>query len=267
MVYDRLVVPWVMKYENQVDEAIHGAHKGAQNWILSNMGKLMGFVIGEGGNLLELVLELVFGKPSVDEKKYPPSQSEQQPALKRVDQSQSSTSSSMNSTERPQPKHSVREALRQRGSSLEDFVVIDGNGNIEHSVELMSKYVNDFKTMMQQGLYVFANVDTNNTTTDDQPGSDGNFCLGVFSFDVTNNGGAFMISPVGDVNSDVVTLPLHGLSTPVCSGSQGIILEWVQSTNDTSELIRGKAEVVLSNEDDRNTLFNCLTKCLPWMRT
>jgi hypothetical protein len=80
VVYDRLVVPWVMKYENQVDEAIHGAHKGAQNWILSNMGKLMGFVIGEGGNLLELVLELVFGKPSVDEKKYPPSQSEQQPA-------------------------------------------------------------------------------------------------------------------------------------------------------------------------------------------
>ncbi|KAL3786543.1 hypothetical protein HJC23_006793 [Cyclotella cryptica] len=260
VLYERIVVPLVKKYENQVDDAINGAHRGIRLWILSNLGNVMNLAIGEGGNLIETLIALLFGNGSSNEKDVPITQTQKQP----VSDENKHGKSPDDSTNLTQPRHSVREALSQ-SSSLEDFVVVDGDGNVEHSMELMSEYLSDFKSMMRQGLFVFASVETIYTTTDDHsPESNPpNFRLGVFSYSLKNNAGAFLISPVGgDMNlSAVVCLPLHGLIGPICSGSQGIILE-----HNSNEGVSTKAEIVLSNQDDRDILYACLTKCLPWMR-
>ena len=48
-------------------------------------------------------------------------------------------------------KYSVKDVMRQT-SFLEDFVVVDGDVNIKHSIEIMTEYINDFKEKMQQSL-------------------------------------------------------------------------------------------------------------------
>ena len=320
--YDRVVVPWVAKYENRVDDAIDEAHRGVQRWLWSRLGYVMATLIGESGNMLEVMLELIFGKPFkkkehdddddgddvIDETESNTNDNEtldiqKQPLETKGDMTFQQSSISSNTTEKKQqqqvqqqqqqqPRHSVRDALRQ-SSTLEDFVVIDDNGNVEHSMEFMAEYVQDFKTMLEQGLYVFFSVKERHTTsksvTESSFDDDGNynsnnngnnFRLGVFSYDTHNNGGVFLITPVGaqETNSNVATLPIYGLMAPLCSGSQSIILEWRGETTasvatdnaednaDDATAINMKAEIVLSNEDDRDILYNCLTKCLPWMR-
>jgi len=316
-VYDRVVVPWVTKYENRVDDAIDEAHRGVQRWVWSRLGYVMATLIGESGNMLEVMLELIFGKPfkkkennddgggGVDETESNTNDNAtldiKKQSLETKDDTTSHSSISSNTTEKKQqlqqqqqqqqPRHSVRDALRQ-SSTLEDFVVIDDNGNVEHSMEFMAEYVQDFKTMLEQGLYVFFSVKERHTksksVTESSFDDDGNcnsnnngnnFRLGVFSYDTHNHGGVFLITPVGaqETNSNVATLPIYGLTAPLCSGSQSIILEWRGETmasvvtdnaedNADSVAINVKAEIVLSNEDDRDILYNCLTKCLPWMR-
>lgn len=258
-------MPWVKKYEGQVDDAIDEAHRGLQRWLWSKIGYAVALVVGEGGNLLEILLELIFGKAENSSKETEKRDNQQQ--------SQSSTSLPAAPEERQhKPRHSVRDALRH-SSTLEDFVVVGNNGDGEHSVEFMAMYANDFKILLQHGLYVFASVGaTNDTANDTSDNNNGKFRLMVFSYNANNNGGAFLISPVGDDNSNLVTLPIYGLSVPICIGSQAIKLEWKgefrHDPNATSgQAIDGiTAEIVLSNEDDRDILFNCLIKCLPWMK-
>ncbi|KAL3798867.1 hypothetical protein ACHAWO_003024 [Cyclotella atomus] len=261
--YERVVVHWVKKYEVRVDDAIDEAHRSVQKWIWSKVGVAMALIVGESGNLLEVLLELIFGKPSVEKESFaskPSEEQQQQPSAMNIQQSQSSITTSSTPANIQQPRHSVRDAVRQ-SSTLDDFVVVDADGNTEHSIEFMAEYVNDFKTMMQQGLYVFANIETNGAINDLR--ERGEFRLGIFSYNMNNNCGAFLISPVrADEKTDVVVLPLYGLSSPVCTGPQGILLEWTSGKDDE----RIKADVVLSNEEDRDILFSCLAKCLPWMR-
>ncbi|KAL7521467.1 hypothetical protein ACHAWX_006140 [Stephanocyclus meneghinianus] len=260
VLYERIVVPWVKKYENQVDDAINSAHRGVRQWIFSYLGNVVALAVGEGGNLVETIIAFLFDDHSNNKDEGLIIQTQKPP----VSDENKHAHAPVESTDRPQPRHSVREALSQ-SSSLGDFVIVDGNGKAEHSIELMLEYVNDFKSMMHQGLFVFANVESIHTTTVDQSAESGNrnYRLGVFSYSVNNDCGSFMISPVGEgTNSSAVAcLPLHGLLCPVRSGPQGIILEY-KANNQVSI----KAEVVLSNEDDRDILFTCLTKCLPWMR-
>ena len=261
-VYERVVVPWVKKYENQVDEVIDDAHRGIQRWIWSKMGYTMALVVGESGNLIENVFELIFGKPLVrkDSDESKPSE-QQQTAAMDIDHLQSFSTSK----HCQQPRHSVRDALRH-SSTLEEFVAVDGEGNVEHSIEFMTEYVSDFKAMLQHGLYVFANIEMSNTTTNVSVGQNSEFRLGVLSYHVDKTGDAFLISPVGtEANSSIVRFPLYGLSGPICTGSQGIILEWTGRVS-MKDKNRVKAEVVLSNQEDRDILFKCLTNCLPWMR-
>eukprot|EP00956_Cyclotella_meneghiniana_P039663 scaffold176505_cov23-Cyclotella_meneghiniana.AAC.1 len=277
----------------------------------------MATLIGESGNMLEVMLELIFGKPFkkkenndddggddvIDETESNTNDNatldiRKQSLEIKGDTTFQKSSISSNTTEKKQqlqqqqqqPRHSVRDALRQ-SSTLEDFVVIDDNGNVEHSMEFMAEYVQDFKTMLEQGLYVFFSVKERYTKSKsitngsfdggnyNSNNNGNNFRLGVFSYDTHNHGGVFLITPVGaqETNSNVATLPIYGLTAPLCSGSQSIILEWRGETmasvvtdnaedDSDSVAINVKAEIVLSNEDDRGILYNCLTKCLPWMR-
>lgn len=271
-VYERLVVPWVKKYEVQVDDAIDEAHRGFKRWLWSKIGCTVALVVGEGSNLLESLLELIFGKPSAEKSTLETIKTtSKKPAVAGTQQFKSSASLTIEQKERPQqPRHSVKDALRQ-SSTLEEFVVAGGDDNVERT-EFMDVYVNDFKVLLQHGLYVFASMGAiKDVTNDASYENDGKFRLVVFSYTEYNNGGAFLISPVGEDNLAVVSLPIDGLSVPVCTGSQGIILEWEEFRHDL-DTMRGQsietitAEIVLSNEDDRDILFNCLVKCLPWMK-
>ena len=148
--------------------------------------------------------------------------------------------------------------------------------------------------MMSQGRYVFANVveqeQRDNTRSADgllfndgiNNNNNNDFRLEVFSYDALTSGGVFSIPPVGtpdNNNSNVMAtlLPIYGITAPLCLGSQRILLEWrgdasvelvttmdtaTTEEEDASVISITKVEIVLSNEDDRDILFHCLTKCL-----
>ena len=84
----------------------------------------------------------------------------------------------------------------------------------------------------------------------------GTFKLSIFSY----GKGAFLIAPTDANNSDPnetapVRLPLDSLTSLQTSGSQGLILEG-------NEI---RAEIVLSDESDRDILMDGLKACLPKM--
>lgn len=112
------------------------------------------------------------------------------------------------------------------------------------------------------------------------------FRLGVFSYEAHTGGNVFFIAPVGtqdNNNSNIMAtlLPIYGLTAPLCLGSQSTILEWrgdawaelvttmdtaTTEEDDAAVISITKVEIILSNEDDQDILFHCLTKCLPWIR-
>ena len=207
-------------------------------------------VIGEGGSFAEgmfnIAMSLVMGD---DASKMDASRSDD-----------NATIQSTNSTESLQPRHSVKEALRQSSSIGE----ID-NPAMDHPTE---ELVKDFISMLEQGLYVFANVvavDDNDISGDGAKSKthfEGGFKLGILSY-TKEERGAFLISPVAaaagettDPNgSSPVKLQVDGLKPLRSAGSQGIDFP--------SDSV--KAEVVLSDESDRDVLLNGLNACLPCM--
>lgn len=222
-VYDRIINPWVDVYENQVDEQIDQAHRGVRRWIWKRLGGVIWIVIGEGGSVLEGLMNILVGQMGGNNKK-----SEDDDANTDIQQS--------NSSESLPPRHSIKEAM----SDELDRVSSDS-----------SEFVTEFLGMLEQGLYVFAH--TSPTTYSDVKGS---FKLSIFSYD---GNGAFLIAPTannGDTNKTApVRLPLDTLKVLQSSGSQGLIMEG-------NEI---RAEIVLSDESDRDILMDGLKACLPKM--
>ena len=109
--------------------------------------------------------------------------------------------------------------------------------------------------MLEQGLYVFGHASP--TTCEEYSDVKGSYRLSIFSYD----GSAFQIAPTdANNNSDTneiapVRLPLDSLKSLQTSGSQGLIMEG-------NEI---RAEIVLSDESDRDILMNGLRACLPKM--
>ena len=140
MVYDRLVNPWVDEYESMVDDAADEAHRSVRRCAWSRLGGLAWILIGEGGSLAGGVINLALGILGVDS--FSSGRSfEEERNIKPSD-----------STELLPPLHSVKEALSQ-SSSME----IEDVG--DRSFDPTDDFVSDFTFMLQQGLYVFANVD------------------------------------------------------------------------------------------------------------
>lgn len=243
------------------------AHRGVRKWVWSRLGRVAWVLIGEGGSLADGVISVIMGYVGGD-------------ALQNnnVSTSEDLPLQPSNSTESlsHNPRHSVKEAL----SSSSSFGQIEESDTFDPTDE----FVGDFVSMLQQGLFVFANVDmTNEATGNDatakaeyrtrtqQHAFEGGFKLGIFSFS-KDDGGQFLISPmaagVQEINpedSAPVTLPLDNLKPLRLTGAQGLILECNNITKDDkgSNMRNIRAEIVLSDESDRNILLNGLNACLP----
>lgn len=248
--YERIVTPWVDQYESKVDDAVDEAHRGMRRWLFSRFGSLFWLVIGEGGSLAEgifkLFMSIAMPVQSGDDEK--PSNRDENSSLL-------------------QPRHSLIEALRQNSSfeEVENYSEYMDN----HSFEPTDEFIRDFLGMLQQGLYVFANVDkvvgeASIVHTDQRCRHvfEGGFKLGVLSYS-SEGVGALLISPAAAGENDnidnmevsgPIRLPLDTLQRPLeTTGTQGLIL--------SSDTIG--SEIVLSDQADRNILLNGLNACLP----
>ena len=251
MVYDKIVNPWVDMYESQVDEGIGKAHRSVRRWMWKRFGGVVWMLLSEGGSLAESILSVIVGLLGGEKSGEKTTDASIQPS---------------NSTESLPPRHSIKEAMSQ-SSSMEEF---DGVGKKHSSFDNPTdEFVKEFMSMLEQGLYVFANIVTETTTTADETtekwgdmnGKDrsshvfeGGFKLGIFSY--SKEGKAFIISPVSDannVNVAPVRLPLDHMKPLSATGTQGVVLE----------ANRVRAEIVLSDESDRDILLNGLIACLP----
>ena len=224
-VYDRIINPWVDIYENQVDEQIDQAHRGVRRWIWKRLGGVIWIVIGEGGSIFEGLMNILVGQMGGNNKK------SEDDANTDIQQS--------NSSETLPPRHSIKEAM----SDELDRVSSDS-----------SEFVTEFLGMLEQGLYVFAHASP--TTCDEYSDVKGSFKLSIFSYDE----GGFLIAPTDANNSDTnetapIRLSLDSLTSLQSSGSQGLIME-------DNEI---RAEIVLSDESDRDILMDGLRACLPKM--
>ena len=267
VIFDRIVNPWVDQYESKVDGAVEEAHRGVRRWFMSRIGMFAWLLIGEGGSLAQGIFNVAMGLLGVEMPSLLQSKRAEDEDKNNTIQPSTSTESISSQTN---PQHSVRGALQQ-SSSMEE---VDGIRD-KKSFDPSNEFVQDFISMLQQGLYVFANVsmgndgvaahsDANNARSAPRHSFEGGFKLGVFSF--TEDCSAFLISPVAAGASDV---DVRGSATPVrmsleqlepirVSGSQGLILECSGSS-----LGNARVEIVLSDENDRNILFNGLVACLP----
>jgi len=193
------------------------------------------------------------------------------PAMNTASESNNAMPPSMSSGQLA-PRKSVKEALSESSSSMGDFA--------NHSVDPTDEFVNDFMTMLQQGLYVFANVDSNNEVIDidaedtkqlSRHAIKVRFRLSTFSYTEDENG-AFLISQVPTVSHELdidtsatVRLPLDSLISLRSNGSRGLILECHGETNNRAPECKQttRAEIILSDESDREILVGGLKACLP----
>jgi hypothetical protein len=168
----------------------------------------------------------------------------------------------------------VKEALSESSSSMGDFA------NHSHSFDPTDEFVYDFMSMLQQGLYVLAKVDNDNKVTNDaedtkkllsRHGTEGGFKLSTFSYTEDENG-AFLISqvPIGSPELDIdrtapARLPFDSLMSLRSNGSRGLILECHGEINNNAPECKQttRAEIILSDESDRDILVGGLKACLP----
>lgn len=242
VVYDRVVIPWVNKYEGQVDDTIDVAHRGVRRWVVAKLKTILWAVMGEGGSLVDVLIRSVIGSIADDDST----------VTQNTNRSTSTSSLSSNP-----PRHSVKEALRHSSSSFDDISIDD-----DHSFD--DNMVQDFMSMLIHGLYVFANVEKTDMNGEHERSTfEGGFKLGVFSFDKGRKW--FNITPAGgdqQQEQSVERVYVNDLTRLAASGPQSIILE---CSTTTGELII-KAEIVLSDESDRNVLLNGLRQCLPILK-
>lgn len=256
MIYERIVTPWVNRYEERVDDAVDEAHRGVRRWVWSRLGGAMWALIGEGGSIAEGLLRVVMGIMQ--------NGNAGESDNSRDDDGQSTIQPSSSAESLP-PRHSVKEALSQ-SSSMEE---VEGS-----YVDPTDDFVNDFTSMLQQGLYVFANVTSSDEAAWGGGGSitagnakhvfEGGFKLGIFSY--AKDDKAFLVTPVvagaheTDLNSST-SVRMHLDNEKAIdlrpSGSQGLVMERQHL----------RAEIVLSDESDRDILLNGLNVCLPRMIT
>ncbi|KAL9183852.1 hypothetical protein ACHAXT_004708 [Thalassiosira profunda] len=238
VVYDRIVHPMVDRYEAQVDDAVEEAHRGVRRWIWSRLGGVMWVLMSEGGSLAGGIWNMVTGALGMT--KLAPQEVE------------TASSSSL------PPRHSLRGALRRSSS-------IDGEDGFVPTKE----FVRDFLAMLEQGLYVFSNVETNEASPVGV-GERAHFKLCIFSY-AKDKGGAFLISAVATgerenntIGSPVVRLPLDNLMPAWATGDQGLTIECLDEKRRTNEsATTNTVTIVLADEGDRDIMLVGLNACFP----
>lgn len=281
VVYEQLIVPWVDKYEERVDDAVDEAHRGVRRWFFARMGRLVWLLMGEGGNAVGGLMEGVIGLLTGNAQSFRVNDTAAKAQTTEISLQSSMSSGSL------VPRHSMREAISEN-SSMEEIV------DAEYNNESLEVFVRDFMTILHQGLYVFAKVDTVDATGDGDSNRkrekiwhsifEGGFKLGIFSFHgrcslEAIRDGIFLVSSVVGGSQPTVegeeTRNVEAVEVPICtvislmaSGSQGLLLECLylpsdDTANSSAQTIR--LEIVMSDESDRDILLSGLRKCLYWL--
>ncbi len=240
VVYERVLNPWVDQYEIKVDDAVEEAHRGVRRWLWRRLGVFAWLLIEEGGSLAEGLIN-VFIMAFRGGYSATLATSGSNPTIQPA-----------NTTESLRPFSSVKVAL-SRCSSFE--------GSVDRPFDPTKEFVNDFVSMLRQGLYVFANITHNDevvTSLKRRNSFEGGFKLGIFFY--VEHAHAFQITPVAAEPDELdfsgtspVSLHLDSLMPLRMSGLQGLILECNSNV---------RAEIVLSDEVDRDILFNGLNSCM-----
>jgi hypothetical protein len=242
VVYERVVNPWVDQYESKVDNAVEEAHRGVRRWLWRRLGVAAWLLLEEGGSLAEGIINMLI-------------------MTFRGGYSATLATSGVNRTSQSslRPVSSVKGAL-SRCSSFE--------GSVDRPFDPTEEFANDFVSMLRQGLYVFANTAHNYEieTSSKRHDFEGGFKLGILSY--IEHAHAFQITFVAagsdelDVSgSSPVNLYLDSLMPLRYSGSHGLIFECNSATGGTRRN-NVRAEIVLSDEVDREILVNGLNSCL-----
>lgn len=272
VVYDKLVNPFVDQYERSVDDAVEEAHRGVRRWLWTQFGGVIWLLISESGSLVASLINIAMMMLGISDG-LTTTMSSSGSTISSVVNSARQQHPAAKSAEQLHPRHSVKESLRQFPS----FEVGSSGGHGENN-KFDPKEIADFLAMLRQGLYVFANVSHTNDDNEDNDvyemstserySFEGGFKLGIFSFAKD----AFIISPVAaagsssqeDVsNASPIKLHVGNLMPLHPSGSQGLVLECNSVTPGTKYRGSLRAEIVLSDEIDRDILLNGLNACLP----
>ena len=253
VVYERIVTPWVDQYESRVDEAVNEANRGVRRWFFRAVGRFSWLLIGEGGTLAQGLLTLIV--PFLGDQSARPATSGDDVTPQPSKHNESLISA----------RHSMREALSQ--SSFEEITDVSDSSFFNPTNE----FVEDFTSMLNTGLYVFANVNILDEATDSDADMNHAFAGGFFSLSEQNR--AFLVSTTAtcgahamdDANDlSPVLLPLDALLPLRTTGTQGLVLEChcTSDGDNGKKMINIRAEIVLSDETDRNILMNGLNACL-----
>ncbi len=256
--YERVVNPWVDQYESSVDDAVDEAHRGLRRWIWTRLGGMTWILVGEGGSLVmgivNVAITALYGRDST----------------KIQVSTRHSTIQPSGSSKQLDQRHSVKEALRAT-SSIDDFG--------SHSFIPTNEFVNDFMSMLQRGLYVFANVNNNaevnhigsNDAMKHQHNLEGEYKLSLFSYTGDENG-AIVISQLPTESHELgpdkpvsVRLPLDSLMPLRPTSSRGLVLECQYTIERSKSNIlthTTTVEIILSDESDREILMSGLNSCL-----
>lgn len=247
VIYECIVVPLLERFEGQVDDEIEKRSRGMR------IGA-MRFMLNGGAAFLRQIWEILSnatGSGDVDDDIRLTGTD-----VSRSDSSEDEARSAAGAAGSLDPQHSVRQSLQS----------IQSSGSTDYSEQMETEddaaYVQDFLSMLERGLYVFSHVskdgnETDNITEDEGP-SGKTFALNVFSYAPDNN--IFRLSTVDSHHHDRDTTALSVLDIDKVmeSGTQGITF----AMNQTVASVQKVVEIVLSDQEDRDTLLYGLQVCI-----
>mmetsp|Transcript_17543 Transcript_17543/g.35226 ORF Transcript_17543/g.35226 Transcript_17543/m.35226 type:complete len:342 (+) Transcript_17543:2578-3603(+) len=246
VIYECIVVPLLARFEGQVDDEIEKRSRGMR------IGA-MRFMLNGGAAFLRQVWEVLSNSTGTDDVDDDIRCTGTD--VSRSESSEDDARSAAGAAGSLDPQHSVRQSLQS----------IQSSGSTDYSEQMETDddgaYVQDFLSMLERGLYVFSHVSKDgneayNSTEDEGP-SDKTFALKVFSYAPDNN--IFRLSTVDSHHHDRDTTALLVLDIDKVmeSGAQGITFAMNQTVASAQ-----KVEMVLSDQEDRDTLLYGLKVCI-----
>lgn len=230
VIYNRLIVPSLDKYETKVDGHIEDMRNEAKQ-------RAWRYILGKGWGAADRVL--LVGKLATQG---------------RLFSSSSSTLEGDNGNKEGEKLNSEASS-NDKNVTKKKLTPLHSISFSETYAEDDEEYVTDFLDMLTRGLFVFALVVTN--AEPNQLESD-EFKLRVFALEEEQT--AFLLTPLEETRDDEEIVVLVNNITEIIESenAQGITIQCKQDL---------EVHIVLPNVDDRNTLLNGLNICLPVLKS
>ena len=223
VVYERIVTPLVDRHEAKMDDRINEAHAFSRRFIMNRIGRVFWLLVAESGDLtgsLGSLLGSALGLTGI------------------------SGCANNEDHQTSEPRHSIKHGIRSSSSLIE----MEDAGD-EGQLTPTAEFLDDFTSMLSQGLYVFARIQECSGGTDEAEG----FKLGVLACDEVVKQFTVSLKDGASKRGRCAVIPFAGVQiSPQLT--HGIVFE------------NGKVRVclTLSDESDRNILYNGIIACLPY---